>query len=79
MLTEYLEHAMSHATYEHIEDGTYYGSIPGFAGVWANAPSEAAAHDELRDVLEGWILLQVADHIPLPTVDGLTLPIGTPA
>jgi predicted RNase H-like HicB family nuclease len=79
MLTKYLEHAMSRAQYEQIEDGTYYGSIPSFVGVWANATTEADCRSELRDALEGWILLQVADHTPLPTVDGLTLAIGTPA
>ena len=47
---------------EQIEDGTYFGSIPGFQGVWSNAPDVDAARQELREALEGWILLQTADH-----------------
>ena len=73
MFAKYLDTAMRHAQIEQIEDGTYFGSIPGFQGVWSNAPDEDAARQELREVLEGWILLQIADHTPLPHIDGLDL------
>jgi len=76
MLTEYIDKAMQHAHIEQIEDGTYYGSIPDFQGVWSNAESEEASRQELREVLEGWILLQIADHTPLPVVDGMSLEVG---
>lgn len=79
MLSEYLDKAMAHAHFEVIEDGTCFGSIPDFPGVWADAATEEACRDELRGVLEGWILLKIADHEPLPMVDGLTLHVGTPA
>jgi hypothetical protein len=35
MLTKYLKQAMALATYEVLEDGTFYGEIPGFEGVYA--------------------------------------------
>ena len=35
MLTKYLKQAMELATYEVLEDGTFYGEIPGFEGVYA--------------------------------------------
>ena len=57
MLAEYLDKAIQHAQIEQIEDGTYYGSIPDFRGVWSNALTEEACLQELREVLEGWILL----------------------
>lgn len=78
MLSEYIDHALRHAHIEQIEDGTYFGEIPGFDGLWANANSESDCHDELRSVLEGWILLHISDHTPLPQVDGMTLEIGKP-
>lgn len=78
MLTAYIEEAMRLATYEHIEDGSVIGSIPSFAGLWADADTKEACQLELRDTLEGWILLHVADHTTLPTVNGITLDIGTP-
>ena len=40
MFNEYVDKAMQHAHYEQIEDGTYFGWIPGFKGVWANKPTE---------------------------------------
>lgn len=57
MRTEYLDRAMRHAQYERIEDGTFFGEIPGFEGLWVNAQTEEKCRAELRDVLEGWILL----------------------
>lgn len=76
MFAEYLDKAMSHAQVEQIEDGSYFGSISGFEGVWADADTEDACRAELRQVLEGWILLNIADHTPLPVVDGITLAVG---
>ncbi len=76
MFNEYIDKAMQHAQYEQIEDGTYFGRIPGFKGVWANKPTEQECREELREVLEGWILLNIADHTPLPKVDGMTLEVG---
>lgn len=77
-LSAYMDNAMRRAQYERIEDGTYFGEIPGFEGLWANAPTEDECRRELRDVLEGWILLHIADHTPLPEVDGTNLEVGKP-
>jgi predicted RNase H-like HicB family nuclease len=62
MFIEYIDKAMQHARYEQIEDGTYFGRIPGFKGVCANEPTRQECREELREVLEGWILLNIADH-----------------
>ncbi|MGH2484923.1 MAG: type II toxin-antitoxin system HicB family antitoxin [Ktedonobacterales bacterium] len=76
MFARYLHSAMRHATYETLDDGTYYGSIPGFQGVWANASTLEECRDELEEVLEGWILLRIADHLDLPSVDNLRIRVG---
>lgn len=73
MLTIYIQNAMKMATYELIEDGTFYGEIPGFQGVWANAPKLEACREELQSALEDWILVRVADRLSLPVVDGIEL------
>ncbi len=78
MLNEYLEKAMKHATFKQLADGTIFGSIPDFQGVWADADTEAACREELREVLEGWILLGIANHETFPEVDGMKLEIGKP-
>ena len=46
MLSEYLEAAMHQARYEILpDDGTFYGEIPGFDGVYANATALEACRD----------------------------------
>jgi len=57
MLTDYIRAAMRQATYEILSDGTFYGEIPDFQGVYANAKTREACCKELREVLEGWIAL----------------------
>jgi predicted RNase H-like HicB family nuclease len=62
MLTEYVDKAMRKATYELIEDGTYFGFIPEFQGVWGNAPTLEACRDDLKGALEGWLILGLWDN-----------------
>ena len=76
MLSEYIEKAMARARFERLEDGTYYAEIPGFPGLWASGQTPEECAQDLRGALEGWILLSVADHTPLPELDGFTLEVG---
>ena len=73
MLTRYIQAAMNHAQYELLGDKTFYGSIPGFEGVWANEPTLEACRQELQDALEDWLLLGVSLGHELPIVDGVEL------
>jgi len=67
MLTEYIQAAMRRANYEILsDDGTYYGEIPGFQGVWANADTLEGCRQELQEVLEEWIVLGLALGQKLP-------------
>lgn len=71
MLTAYIRAAMRGARYEIVEDdGSFYGHIPGIRGVWANAKTLEACREELESVLEGWLLLSIADHSAIPEIDG---------
>ena len=74
MLTEYIQAALRRAKYEILtEDKTYYGNIPGLQGVWANAETLEACREELREVLEDWIVLGLRLQHTLPIVDGINL------
>lgn len=73
MLTEYIRAAIRHAMYEILEDGTYYAEIPDLQGVFANQKTLEACREELKSVLEGWILLGLQLGHPLPIVDGIDL------
>ena len=76
MLTDYISAAMHTAKYEILEDDkSYYGEIPGFEGLYANAPTLEQCRDELEEVLEEWILLSVSKNLPIPTVDGIQLKV----
>jgi predicted RNase H-like HicB family nuclease len=71
MLTSYIKAALRKAHYELLpDDGSYYGEIEGFLGVYANAGTLEACRDELEEVLEEWILLRLSRQLDLPTVDG---------
>ncbi len=73
MLTRYIQAAMARARFERLRDGTVYGHIPGFEGVWAHAPTEDACREELQDVLEEWIVVRLKHDLPLPVLEGLDL------
>lgn len=75
MLTDYIRAAMRRATYEILSDGTFYGEIPGFQGVYANAKSLEACREELQEVLEGWIVLGLRLGHALPVVDNIKLAV----
>jgi predicted RNase H-like HicB family nuclease len=77
MLTDYINAALRRAKYEILtEDGTFYGEIPGFDGVYANAPTLEECRSELMSALEDWILFRVSRQLSLPEVAGLTLTVG---
>jgi len=80
MLTEYIRAAMRQAKYEILpDDGTFYGEIPGFQGVYANADSLEACREQLQEVLEGWIVLGLRLGHTLPVVDGFELIVAQEA
>jgi predicted RNase H-like HicB family nuclease len=79
MFREYLSAAMKRAKYEILsDDGTYYGEIPGFQGVLANAPELEECRNTLEEVLEEWLLFSLSRRLPIPVVDGLDLTFKEP-
>ena len=68
MLTEYISKAMARARYKILEDGTYFGEVPGLQGVWANASALEDCRRELQEVLEGWLILKIRDNDPIPAL-----------
>jgi len=67
---------MKKARYEILpDDNTFYGEIPGFDGVYANADTLEGCRDELEEVLEEWIFFRISRNLSLPVVDGIELVI----
>jgi len=76
MLTAYINAALRKAHYEILPEGEgYFGTIAGLQGVWAQADTLEACREELREVLEEWIVLGLTMGPPLPSMDGITLAI----
>jgi predicted RNase H-like HicB family nuclease len=75
MLTDYIQAAMQKARYKILGGNEgFFGEIPGFKGLWANARTLEGCRDELRSVLESWLLIKLRhnDH-DLPVVNGINL------
>lgn len=73
MLIEYITKALSKATYDKLEDGTYSGRIPGCPGVIAFGKTLHKCHEELRLVLEGWLIVKIRHGDKIPIVAGINL------
>ena len=60
MLSKYLQKAMKKAHYELLPDKEgYFGKIEELQGVLANAETLEECREQLREVLEEWILLSL--------------------
>ena len=63
MLHRYIQAAMRRAKYEILpDDDSYYGEIPGFEGVFANAPTLEECREQLVEVLADWTMLGAASQ-----------------
>ena len=72
MNREYIDAAISKACYETLsDDGSFFGRIPGFQGVWANADTLEECKKELEDVLEDWLLFSISRNLAVPVVPGV--------
>ena len=76
MIREYISIAMTGAQYETLsDDGSWYGEIPGFQGVYSNAATLEECRIELEEVLEEWLLFSISRNLDVPVVDGIELKV----
>ena len=73
VLTEYIEQAMAQAQIEELEAYNFAGRIPSCPGVVAFGNSETECREELRSVLEEWIVVGIRLGHSLPVVGGIDL------
>lgn len=58
---------MRRAKYEILtDDDSHYGELPGFEGVFANAPTLEEWREQLVEVLNDWVLIGLALRHSLP-------------
>ncbi len=73
ILSEYIEQAMSQAMYDKLEDGSFSARIPSCKGVIAFGSTLHKSQNELRSVLEDWILVGLKLGHSLPVIAGIDL------
>jgi predicted RNase H-like HicB family nuclease len=67
MIIEYVEEALRRARYEIINDEQpYYGEIDELRGVWATGKTLEECRDNLKEVIEGWIMVSIKKGITIP-------------
>jgi len=59
MISDYIRNKLKTASYKILKDGTYFGEIKGIKGVWANTKTLEKCREELKEVLEDWIVVQI--------------------
>jgi len=79
MLSDYIRDHLAQARYELIDEGTrFYGEIPACKGVWATGATLEATRDELKEVLEGWIITRLREQLSVPGLGGRRRPATGP-
>ncbi len=73
MLIEYIDRAMSKATYDKLEDGSFSGKIPQCPGVVAFGTTLYECQQELRSSLEGWLIVKIRHGDKLPVMGRINL------
>ena len=67
MLTEYVAAALGKAHYEMInDDEPFYGEVRELPGVYATGVTLEECRRNLKDVVEGWLLLTRRQTIRMP-------------
>jgi len=74
MLTEYIEEALKRARYEIIKDeDPYYGEVEDLKGVWATGKTLEECRSNLKEVVEGWILVSIKKGLPIPRLGDIEI------
>ena len=73
LLTDYINAAMRHAHFEIMENGRFFGSIGGCAGVWAHGAMLEETREELQCALESWLIFCLRHGSEIPPLDGIDL------
>ena len=80
MIREYIAAAMAKAEYKILcDDGTFYGEIPGFQGVYSVGDTLEECVRVLEEVLEEWLLLGIVLQDDLPVMDGMDINVTATA
>ena len=66
MISDYIQDKLELASYKILKDRTYFGEIKNIKGIWSNAKTLEECREELREVLEDWIVVQIRQGNKIP-------------
>ena len=72
-LLQYVEAALTKAEYERDEDGVVIAQLPNASGFFAQGDTFEEARTNLRDVIEGNVLLALQLGYAIPPVEGIAI------
>lgn len=70
-LTRYVEQALKLAKYSRDEDGVVIARVPTASGFFAQGDNLEEARENLRDVIEGNVVLALQLGLKIPTIRGV--------
>lgn len=72
-LSRYVEVALERAEYERDENGVVIAQVPGASGFFAQGDTFEEARENLREVIEGNVLLALQLGLDIPVIEGVTI------
>ena len=67
MIENFLNHYLGKAKYEMIDNKKkFYAEIKDLRGVWASGKTLEECRSNLRNTLEGWLILRLKKNLPVP-------------
>lgn len=72
-LIRYLDHAVKLAEYTSDADGLVVARVAGAAGFFSQGESVEEARENLRDAIEGNVLLALQLGLPIPAIAGIEI------
>lgn len=72
-LTRYLEEALKRAEYSRDENGVVIARVPKASGFFAQGDNFEEARENLRDVIEGNVLLALQLGLEIPHIEGIEI------
>lgn len=72
-LSQYVQAAIRRAEYERDENGVVVASVPGADGFYAQGDTFEEARENLRDVIEGNVLLALQLGWTIPAIEGIAI------
>ena len=75
MISRYVSKALERARYETVDQGMWSANVRGLPGVVAIGASVEACRQNLAEVVEDWVLVRVARHLPVPKLGGVVISV----